>query len=443
MASHLTLECPSSHDIYFNLKGEAFFRPMSASVILKKCTDSDFSRAEQVQVSLVRVLSSKSSRDCASRNKPFLKQVCRLLSSKARPTPSETTQTCSVIEEMALCVPNLSTDSQVGYSPNDGKVYRILFHMPITPNMPASAATDLGNISYFLAASLRTSEGNVLGTSQEISFTRQLIPDCNTDIQHIRNYPNGAVVAQINLSQQIDSTESSNISLDAKILLRRPVTPATRPTEFKSVAIRGIRWRVEEITKLFIPPEDLHQPEDGQSPVNQSIEKESTTRELFNGFQKGYWVTFQNPIVKGRQHPESNHGSPIEIKLDIPIPKDVTPTPEISLSNYIPESMPAQSVPPSIQGQFPPTTPASLVLTVEHRLRFDLLTSEDTFDVDNHNLVDGRPLRTVLNISFPLLILRRAHGRIDETVCQGNPPSYDEVPVSPPDYKDFAQPGRI
>ncbi|KAJ5910849.1 uncharacterized protein N7473_000152 [Penicillium subrubescens] len=113
---------------------------------------------------------------------------------------------------MMLCPPSVATDSQVGYFPNEGKVYKIPFYMPIAPNIPASAATDLGNIYH--------NKGNVLRTSQEISFIRQqLIPDCITDIQQIRNYPNAAVEAQINLTQQIDSMEDSEICLDAKILL--------------------------------------------------------------------------------------------------------------------------------------------------------------------------------------------------------------------------------
>jgi hypothetical protein len=78
------------------------------------------------------------------------------------------------------------------------------------------------------------------------------------------------------------------------------------------------------------------------------------------------------------------------------------------------------------------------MITVEHRLRFDLLTSEDTFDVDNHNLVDHKPLRTVVSVSFPLHLFQRAHGRIDKTVCQGNPPCYDEAPRSSPDYQMLA-----
>lgn len=438
MASHLTLDCPSSHAIYFKLKGEAFSRPISASVVLRKCADTDFLGVKRVRISLVRILSSKTSRDCPNRGQPFFKQFCRLLSSKTAPEIVETTQSCSVIEKMTLRVPSIATDIQVGYSPNEGKVYKIPFHMPIAPNIPASATTDLGNISYFLAASVTATDGNILGTSQEINFIRQLIPDCNTDIQHIRNYPNAAVVAQINLTQQIDSTEDSKICLDAKILLRRPAAPTSRSTEFKCVAIRGIRYRVEEVVKLFSPPDDSHQPEDELRSANQPTDKQSTTLELFNGFQKGYWGTLQNPIVKEHHPSESNHDSHIEIKLNIPIPKDVKATPEVSLSSYTAQPIPEHAILPSLQGQFCLRTPENLMITVEHRLRFDLLTSEDTFDVDNHNLVDRNPLRTVLNVSFPLYLFQRAHGRINEIICQGNPPCYDEVPLSPPGYQVFA-----
>lgn len=438
MALHLTLDCPSSHDIYFKLKGEAFSQSISASVILKGSTDTEFAGAERVQISLIRIVSSKTSQDCVNRGQPFFKQFCRLLSSKTTPELVETTQSCSVIEDMTLSVPTVATDSQVGYLPNEGKVYRIPFHMPIAPNIPASAATDLGNISYLLAASVTTTEGNVLVTSHGIKFIRQLIPDCNTPIQHIRIYPNAAVVAQIGLTQQIDSTEDSTICLDAKIVLQRPAAPTSRSTEFKCVAIRGVRWRVEEVVKLFSPPADSHQVEDEPCPASQPTEKLSSTRELFNGFEKGYWGTLQNPIVKEPHPSESNHDSPIEIKLNIPIPKDVKPTPEVCLSNYTAQFIPSHTLPPSLQGQFSPRTAENLMITVEHRLRFDLLTTEDTFDVDKHNLVDRKPLRTVLNVSFPLSLSQRAPGRIDETLCQGTPPCYEEVPHSPPDYQVFA-----
>jgi hypothetical protein len=340
-------------------------------------------------------------------------------------------QSCSVVEELTLCVPHLASDSQVGYSPNEGTAYKIPFHLPIAPDTPASIVTDLGSISYYLAASIITTEGNVLGASQGISLTRHLIPDCDNDMEHTRNYSTSAAVSRITLAQRIDQTETSKILLDAMIHLRQPAAPAKRSNEFKCAAIRGMRWRVEEVTKLFGPSEDEN------SPVNLLIEIQSTTRQLFIGYQKGYWIPFQNTIMKEDNPSESNHDSPIEIKLDISIPKGVKPTPEVSLSNYMAQSQPENSPLSSDQEERSTTKPEKLMLTVEHRFQFDLVTSEDTFHLDNHNLVDRSALRTLANVSFPVHLFSKAHGRIDETVCQGNPPCYDEVPVSPPDYQVF------
>lgn len=128
MASHLTLECPLSHEIYFNLKEEGYSQPISGSVILRKHLDTEHAGVEQVRISLVRVVSSKPSRHRVHRSQSFSRQICRLLSSKEPPTSFEPAQSCSVVEELTLYVPCLASDSQVGYSPNEGKVYKIPFY---------------------------------------------------------------------------------------------------------------------------------------------------------------------------------------------------------------------------------------------------------------------------------------------------------------------------
>lgn len=431
MASQLILECPSSHEIYYTLKGEGYSQPISASVIFKNTSTTKNTSIKKVQISLMRVVSSNPSQARVNRSQSLSGQICRLLSSKEPPLSLSPAESRSVIEELTLCVPHLASDSHVGYSPNEGAVYKIPFHVPIAPDTPASVVTDLGSISYYLAASIITTEGNVLGASQGINFTRHLIPDCNNDMEHTRNYSSSAAVSRITLAQRIDQAETSKILLHAKIHLRQPASPARRSNEFKCAAIRGIRWRMEEVNKLFRPPED-----EG-NPVDLHTEIQSTTRELFVGYQKGYWVAFQNSVMKEDHSSESNDDSPIEIKLDISIPKGVKPTPEVSLSNYTTHSQPAHSPLLSDQEQRSPTKPKKLMLTVQHRFRFDLVTSEDTFDLDNHNLVDRSALHTLTNVSFPVHLYSKAHGRIDEAVCQGNPPCYDEVPVSPPDYQVF------
>lgn len=75
MASRLTLDCPSSHDIYFKLKGEAFSRPISASVILKRSTDTELAGAERVRIPVVRILSSKTSLDLRQPQPAFPKAI--------------------------------------------------------------------------------------------------------------------------------------------------------------------------------------------------------------------------------------------------------------------------------------------------------------------------------------------------------------------------------
>ena len=381
-----------------------------------------------MQISLVRVVSSKPSQARVNRSQSLSGQICRLLSSKEPPLSLSPVQSYSVVEELTLYVPNLASDSQVGSSPNEGTVYKIPFHLPIAPDAPATVVTDLGSVSYYLAASIVTTEGNVLGASQGINFTRHLIPDCNNDMAHTRNYSTAAAVSRIILAQRIDQTETSKIFLDAIIHLRQPAAPAKRSNEFRCAAIRGMRWRVEEVTKLFGPPEDE------SSPANLPIEIQSTTRELFMGYQKGYWVPFQKSIMKEDHSSESYHDSPIEIKLVISIPKGVKLTSEVSLSNCTAHSQQENHPLSTAQEQRSITKPEKLMLTVEHRFRFDLVTSEDTFHLDNHKLVECSALRTLVNVSFPVHLFSKAHGRIDETVCQGNPPCYDEVPVSPPDY---------
>lgn len=432
MASQLTLECPSSHEIYYTLKGECYSQPIPASVIFKKASTTENSSIKKIQILLMRVVSSHPSQARVNRSQSLSGQICRLLSSKNPPHPTPPVQSCSVIEELTLCVPHLASDSHVGYSPNEGTVYKIPFHVPFASDTPASVVTDLGSISYYLAATIITTEGKGLGVSQGINFTRHLIRDCNNDMEgHTRNYSTSAAVSRIILSQHMDQTEASKLLLDAKIHLRQPATPARRSNEFKCAAIRGVRWRVEEVAKLFGPSEDEN------SPVNLPTEMQSTTRELFTGYQKGYWVPFQNSVMKEDHPSESNYDSPIEIKLDISIPKCVKPTPEVSLSHYATHSQPEHSPLSSDQGQRSTAKPEKLMLTVEHRLRFDLVTSEDTFHLDSHNLVDRSALRTLVNVSFPVYLFSKADGCIDETVCQGSPPCYDEVPVSPPDYHAF------
>lgn len=73
-------------------------------------------------------------------------------------------------------------------------------------------------------------------------------------------------------------------------------------------------------------------------------------------------------------------------------------------------------------------------MTVEHRLKLDLLTGEDTFERSTMTLVDRKPIRVALNASFPLLIGGCNDRDIGPAVLERHPPRYEEVPTAPPNY---------
>lgn len=427
---HLRLEFPPQNDIYFNSTGDSYSRPISASAVFTSHTETEISGLSRLRICLVRVFSS-TGREGINGGECVLSRLNRWLSPGSKSSAPYTTRLCSIIEELTLHVPLFGTDSQVGYSPEEGKIYKIPFYMPISASIPPTSATVLGHISYFLVASLSTADGEISSTSQEIRFSRRIIPE-HRSMQHTRIYPNSKLVTKVILTQDMTSMTRTDICLDAKVFVR-PATSAERSTEYNCVAVRGIRWRIEEVTKLF------HQPEyqDSRLPEYQPVEDQSSIREIYNGFQKGYWRTRQDSITTDNSTQDKD--SLVEIPLDIVLPRGTVLTPEVDLGCYSAFFRPTSSLPSSLQNGFFSTTQQKIMLTIEHRLKLDILTTEDTFSVYNHDLVDRKPPRIALNACFPLQIVDKAEGDTEEVLSQGNPPRYEEIPVSPPSYENHLQ----
>ncbi|KAJ5179811.1 hypothetical protein N7492_003021 [Penicillium capsulatum] len=423
----LKLVAPSSHDIYFNINGDSFSDPLCGNVVVTSKSEARLANLKQLRLCLVRIVSGKI-QDSVDQNASLLNRIFRQYSTAASASTEES-RSCSIIEELTQPVPELA-DSQVGNSPGEGKVLGIPFSLPLPVNIPGTAKTDLGTVSYALAASLHTTNGCWISTNEPIHLVRRVIPEQEA-IQHTRTYPNSTVVANIALTQNLITDSASNLSFDASVLLRRPMLPGGRSTEFRCTVIRGLRWRVEEVTKL------VHQCRDEAPRESTPVDGRSFVRGLCTGTQKGYWGTRQNPIVRERPAPELKESS-VDIPFTITIPKTSKPTYEVDMCCYsfdssrlLPDSLPASFESYSF------TTEDKLVILVEHRLRLDILTSEDTFDARTRDLVDRKPLRTALNATFPLQIIDWAKERFENTAIQGNPPRYEDIPLAPPDYVHF------
>ncbi|KAJ6007848.1 hypothetical protein N7540_011824 [Penicillium herquei] len=430
--SSLRLEIPRKHDIYFNKVGDTHSAPISGAALLmiqsNKNSDAELVDLDYLKISLVRDV--RAFDQTRASGEDLVGRMNRWFTKTPKITPYDTaTRHCSIIEEVTLHVPHLYLEPQVGYSLQHGRIYKIPFHIPIPANLPSTLTTSLGEITYFVVASARTTSGESLSGSEEITLLQHLIPEEDI-VQRTRTYRNSNLVTKIILTQNITAITKSKLPVTAEVFVRPPATPAGRSTEYKCVAIRGIQWRIEEVNKLFYEPECECESRSECSQVEEKI----SVREICNGFQKGYWKTL--PAAKSTDRSADCEDSSVDIALEIEFPKNQAPTPEVDISCYEASFSRTDSSDssPSFQHSLLSTTQQRIILTTEHRLRLDIFTTEDTFDTCDHSLVDRKPLQIANNASFPLLIIEKAEGNMAEFLSQGSLPRYEEIPISPPKY---------
>ena len=427
-SSELRLVCPKSHDIRFTLEGVSFSQPLSGSAVLTLNPCFDLPDLTELRVCLIRSVSNASQNDTEA-SSPLLGWLQRRVSWSPSQPSSQSTRSCSIIEDLTVSIHRLH-ECHVGNDPNRGKIFNVPFSIPISVNTPGTTTTTVGRISYTLVAYLNTTDGHVVGTSEPISLHRQIIPE-RESIEQTLTYPNSKAVSKIWLEQHMktNTSELSKIPVDIRILLRRPIGLGGRPTEFQCVAIRGVRWHIEQTTKII-----EHQGEECLAGTHG--ESNVSTCEVASGSQMGYWSVAQNPLARDQRAPEPDD-SPLKISLDINLPPDTTIAHEVDLSSYSldPSRVVSESLPPLFRDSYTSTSTTNLAITVEHRLVLDLTITEDTFDARTMDLVDRKPLRVISNGSFPLYIFDTYDSALEAPWIQGDPPRYDEVPQAPPLYE--------
>jgi hypothetical protein len=189
---------------------------------------------------------------------------------------------------------------------------------------------------------------------------------------------------------------------------------------------------VEEVTKTFIKPSQY-----AQGDTNQREEEQVFVRELCNSKQKGYWNTIANRIPEAQEN--ARKASSVDITFGFTIPKNARPAPPADLSCYAfdPEHLNPDSLSPELRDRYCSTTYERLAITVEHQLKLDLVTGEDTFCRETNSLVDRKILGAAVNAAFPLVLLGKYEGGIGDLVLERTPPRYEEVPIAPPNYDRF------
>lgn len=421
MASvRLGLELPATHETYFDHNGDSSSEPISGSIRLTAQTEAELRSLSDVHVSLVLVVST-STEDEIKQNQQFTNRISRLMSLGSS-NAKQRQRSCSILERLTLTLPSSLADARVGYSPEEGIIYKIPFFIPVPANMPPTTVTELGRTSLLIVATATRTDAKIIDTSQELNVVRRMIIG-DDPIQHTRTYETSRVIKDVTIRQNFGACTGSKISLSAKISLRKPSSPTNRAMEFKCVAVRGLQWRLEEVTTIFRKPQD--------TPECEPIQEASYTRELLNGFQRGYWGTAENPMMKT---PIQEKDSTIQVPIEIAI-RTASPAPEVHLVCYEFDSEPVNSASVFRLGDLSYTTEPK-IMTVEHRLRLDLLLSEDCFRAQNKALVDRKPLPAALDASFPIYLVEQAPGN-EAMLMPAVPPSYQEIPASPPRYERY------
>lgn len=431
MASSLELISPQTHHIYSDLSGDNYTRPLCGSVNFRPSCDFEITGSTLLRTQLVRIVQLKNSQSCYQGEGLLGRMRRHFVTDAKQPAAGKT---CSTIEEVT-CPLLPFAESQRDAPSHEGAVINIPFSIPVPANMPASTTTSQGTVSYAIIASVTSPECTFSSTSQHIHLTCQLISDQPT-VQHVRSYPNSKVIEQISLTQTLTTDTNPNLCFSMNVKLRKSSAPE-RHAEFKCAVIRGLRCRVEEVTKTFTKPTLGSQHIQGDC-TNQREQAQVSVRELCNEKQKDHWSIIENPIAE--PHETAQKTSTIDIKFGFTIPKKSKPAQSADLSCYAfdPENLDLASLSPELHSRYSSTTHEKLAIVVEHRLKLDLITGEDTFCRTNLSLVDRKLLGAAVNASFPLTLIGKHEGDIGDLDSEKTPPRYEEIPMAPPDYDRFA-----
>ncbi|KAJ5767156.1 uncharacterized protein N7511_004772 [Penicillium nucicola] len=136
------------------------------------------------------------------------------------------------------------------------------------------------------------------------------------------------------------------------------------------------------------------------------------TRKLCEGTVKGYWGSDRNPYVKKEdiisQDEENNWIVPIKILFNCP--KVAAVIDDVDLGCYEIDTADDVSPPPYSPSDQGFHMEAKKAIVVQHQMRFEVVTGEDTFDTKTKKLVERKPLQTTICSAFPFIVCNNVEG---------------------------------
>ncbi|KAL4764561.1 uncharacterized protein BDW70DRAFT_156722 [Aspergillus foveolatus] len=350
----------------------------------------------EITVKLVRLVSSRRPSPSSPGNETGNKTLpWRRRTAQVQPLRSHTPNAQS--QTLAECI--------IWHNPDvtslDLQERKFSFSLPIPGNIPPTADTVLGTVSYTIAATVRFASSVSVQDSLPIKIRRAAPLE---PVWHTRAYPGSPVVTELCIAPCPAETKRTGhqAQYDIEWQAKSTILDGERESEVKYVVAEEVRWQVDEIVKCLSLAR-----QENRTNRRKIVSSQEHTRQICQGAIAGRWLAGSG---RKDQPEEAGAGGRIEIPFQVRIPTAVD---EIDALAYFgdPECAHGEEM----------DEMETLAITVSHRLHLEVVTGEDTFHRETGDLVERRrrvrsykadfalPVREVVDIDF-LNQLRAATG---------------------------------
>lgn len=272
-------------------------------------------------------------------------------------------------------------------------------------------------------ASVTTALGTTVDTTQQISIVRRMVLSYSEPMISIRHYRNSEMTTRLYLTPELPQDPTVQMSYRARLVAEQMVAHGPRKTEVRHVVVKDLQWKVQErVRVLEIPGCSIFRRSDVRC-------KAQHVHELCAGNLGAAY------LGTGSLGQESK-GDHIEFNFDIKIPRDAAVSEALNLSSYVNGSGWRWTNPRGCEGNGPLQR---RVITVDHQLKLDIITGEDTFDTVTGKLVDRKPLFKSFSAFFPLPVHDiDGNENVSGGVFSLNDdalPKYEDASMMPPHYE--------
>ncbi|KAL5002778.1 hypothetical protein BDV10DRAFT_180998 [Aspergillus recurvatus] len=388
--------------------------PIPGSITISPVTPTSASplsatRRPEIKIKLVRLVSPRRPTSSLPGKKSDGKPLRRRrTTARVQPLPSQIPHAQS--QTLAECI--------IWHAPgviSPGTLERKFnFSLPIPDNIPPTADTVLGSVSYAMTATVRLASYASIQDSKPIRIQRLAPPE---PISHTRTYPGSPVVTELCIAPHpLDTKQAGNKAhYNLHWRARSTIMPGARESEAKYVVAKEVRWRVDETVKCL----SLARHENGLNP-RKIIDHHQHTRQLCQGEVAGRWIAGSGCR---NQAEETEAGGLIEIPFQVRIPMAVD---EIDAPSYHGDSG---------HNYGPDQDRETLAITVSHKLHLEVVTGEDTFHRKTGDLVERRTCVKSYKAVFALPVRDTAEiDLLSQLHAATGLPKYEDPYPALPDY---------